>query len=100
MSVIAFEENWAIGEDFVQILRVRQRLGAEHGLIPSAAQDSVVARMFGGIFAQTFLNVGPIFCAFQVYPAKTEWPVDKMDVTIDETREHKFSAGVDPFCYD
>ncbi len=72
MSVIAFEENRAIGEDFVQIFLVRQCLGTEHGVIPAAAQDPVVPRMFGGIFAQTFLNVGGIFCAFQVHPPETE----------------------------
>jgi len=35
---------------------------------------------------------------FEIYPAKTKRAVDKMDVTINETREHKFSAGVDDFC--
>ena len=54
--------------------------------------------MFDGILAQSFLNLRGVFCAFKIHPAETQRAVHKVDVTIDETREHKFSAGVDDFC--
>jgi len=54
--------------------------------------------MFGSIFAQAFLNVDGISCAFEIYTAEAERAVDKMDVTIDETREDQLSACVDHFC--
>ena len=98
MFVIAFEEYRAIGEDFIQIFLVREGLGTEHGVIPSAAKNPVIPRMFDGILAQSFLNLRGVFCAFKIHPAETQRAVHKVDVTIDETREHKFSAGVDDFC--
>jgi hypothetical protein len=54
--------------------------------------------MLGGIFAQALLNVSGVFRAFEVYSAETKGAIDKMDVTINETRKHKSSAGVDHFC--
>ncbi len=98
MPVIAFEENRTIGEKFVQILLVRQRLGTEHGVIPATTKNPAAPGMPGGIFAQAFLNVGGVFCAFEIYSPETERAVEKMDVTINETGEHQFSARVDHFC--
>jgi len=43
------------------------------------------------------LNVGGILCAFQIYAAETERAIEKMDVTIHESRQHQFAAGVDHF---
>src|SRR5438445_3581017 len=54
--------------------------------------------MFGSIFAQTFLNVSGVFRALKIHPPETEGAVDKMNVAIDETRQHEFSAGIDHFC--
>src|SRR5258708_12996627 len=98
MSVIAFEENRAIREDFIQIPLVRERLGAEHGVIPATAKNPIVPGMPGGILAQAFLNVGGVSCTFEIYPPETERAVEKMDVTINQSREHQFSARVDHFC--
>src|SRR5258708_31361328 len=98
MRVIALKERGPVRKESVDIFLVGERLGTEHGVIPAGAKDPVISRTFGGVFAQSFLNVGGVFCPFQIYPAKTKRAVDKMDVTINETREHKFSAGVDDFC--
>ncbi len=48
--------------------------------------------------AQAFLNVGGVSCTFEIYAPETERAVEKMDVTINESREHQFSARVDHFC--
>src|SRR5947207_5655306 len=98
MFVIAFEEYRAIGEDFIQIFLVREGLGTEHGVILSAAKNPDIPGMFEGILAQSFLNLRGVFCAFQMHPAETQRAVHKVDVTIDETREDTFSAGVVDFC--
>src|SRR5260370_810525 len=98
MSVIALEENRAIREDFIQIPLVRERLRGEHGVIPATAKNPIVPGMPGGILAQAFLNVGGVSCTFEIYPPETERAVEKMDVTVNETREHQFSARVDHFC--
>jgi len=54
--------------------------------------------MFGGVFAQSFLNVRGIFGAFEIDPAETKRAVDENECDNRRTREHKFSAGVDDFC--
>ena len=88
MPVKPVDENRAIGKDFVQIFFVRKRLRTEHRVIPATAEDPVIARMFGSILAQAFLNVGGILCAFEIYAPEAEGAVDEMNVTIDEAREH------------
>jgi len=36
------KENGPVRKDFVQIFLVRERLGAEHGVIPASAKDPVI----------------------------------------------------------
>src|SRR5438876_7071710 len=98
MPVKPVDENRAIWKDFVQIFLVRKRLRTEHRVIPATAEDPVIARMPRGIFAQAFLNLGGILCAFEIHSAKVKRAFDKMDVAIDEAREHQVSASVDYFC--
>ena len=49
------------------------------------------------VFAQSFLNVGNIFSAFQVHAAQTQRTSQKMNVAIGEAGKHQLSAGVDDF---
>src|SRR5437879_9301035 len=96
MFVIAFEEYRAIGKDFIQIFLVREGLGTEHGVIPSAAKNPVIPRMFDGILAQSFLKLRGVFCAFKIHPAETQRAVHKVDVTIDERSEEHTSELQSP----
>ena len=70
MAVVALEENGTVWENFVEIFLVGQCLGAEHGIVPAAAENPVVSRMFGGVFAQAFLDVSGVRGAFQIYAAE------------------------------
>src|SRR5690242_16713368 len=98
MPVKTVDENGAIGKDFVQIFLVRKRLRTEHRVIPATAEDPVIAGMPRGIFAQAFLNLGGILCAFEIHSAEVKRAFDKMDVAVDETREHQFSTRVNYSC--
>src|SRR5438477_9712459 len=98
MPVKPVDENRTTWKDFVQIFLVRKRLRTEHRVIPATAEDPVIARMPRGIFAQAFLNLGGILCAFEIHSAEVKRAFDKMDVAVDETRDHQFSGRVDYFC--
>ncbi len=74
---------------------MRQSFGAKHGVIPAAAQDPIIARMFGCVFAQLLLNIGSVLRAFEIHTAKTERAIQKMNVAIGESGEYEFSAGID-----
>ena len=97
MSVIALKEDGPVGEDLVQVFLVRQRFRNEHGVIPAAAKDPVISRVFRYILAQSLLNVRSVLGSFEIHAAKAQRAIQKMDVAVDESRENQFSAGIDNF---
>ena len=97
MAVVALEENGTVRKNFVQILLMWQRLGAEHGIVPATAENPAVSRMFAGVFAQSFLDVNGVRGAFQIYAAQAQGAIQEMNVGIDKTRKNESAVGVDDF---
>ena len=97
VAVVAFEENGAIGEKFIEIFLVGKSFGAEHGVVPAATEEPIIAGMLGGVIAQALLNVGDVFGAFEIDAAETDGAVEKVNVAIDEAGQNELARGVDHF---
>ena len=95
MAVVAFQQHWAIAEDFVEIFFVRQGFGAEHRVIPTAAEHPIFTGVFRGVIAQALLNVGCVLRAFEVDSPEAQRAGEEMDVAIDEAGQDQVSGAVD-----
>src|SRR5580704_2558189 len=98
MSIIAIKQNRAVREDLVEIFLVGQIFFTEHGVVPTAAENPAIARMFRRVIAQDALDVYGIFCAFEIGLAEADGALEKMNVAIHKAGEDQFPTGVDYFC--
>ena len=53
--------------------------------------------MLGGVVAETFLNLGNILRAFEIYAAQAQRAIHKVNVAIHEARQHQLARGIDYF---
>jgi len=97
MTVIALEKDRRVGKEWVEVFFVGQSLGAEHGVVPTTAENPCLAVVLSGVGAKALLNFGDVFRTFEVGLLQAKAAFDEMDVGIGEGGQHEPTASVDGF---
>src|SRR5882762_2811239 len=98
MAIEPLERYRTIWKKIIEVFFVGKFSRAKHPVIPTVPENPAFAGILRRVGTQLISNLHKVFGAFQAHPCKLGCALHEVNVAIDETRQHKFPAGVYDFC--